>query len=167
MTPITEKELAQYARQLAAMDDADFTAERAQVLRELAAAREAVALLADRPAPDAVPAGVDLADPVALADYLETARTAGTNAEALSAGRAWVRQCEQRAGPVRSEETSRARRRAGEALRADVLAHAALAAEFAGFVRAHHQLARQVGGRPLVSLEIVNELDRLLKQVNG
>ena len=38
-----------------------------------------------------------------------------------------------------------------------------LLAEFAGFVRGHHQLARQVGGRPLVALEIVNELDRLLK----
>ena len=164
---MTEQELTQYGQALAAMDDASFAAERAQVLRQLAAAREAVALLADRPAPDTVPAGVDLADPAALADYLETARTAGTNAEALSAGRAWVRQCEQRAGPVRSEETSRARRRAGAAMLADLLDHAALAAEFAGFVRAHHQLARQVGGRPLVSLEIVNELDRVLRQVNG
>lgn len=160
---MTEQELTQYGQALAAMDDASFAAERAQVLRELAAAREAVALLADRPAPDAVPAGVDLADPVALADFLETARTASGNAEALAAGRAWVRQCEQRAGPVRSEETSRARRRAAAAMLADVKDHAALLAEFAGFVRGHHQLARQVGGRPLVALEIVNELDRLLK----
>lgn len=165
IAPVTTEELNAYQGQLAAMDDSDFAAERAQVLQQLAAARAAVARLTERPTPVTVPAGVDLSDGDALADFLEKSRTVG-NAEAIAAGGQWVRRLEKMASKVQSEQTSRARRRAGEAMRADVLDHAELLAEFADFVRGHHALARQVGGQPLLAGGIIGDIDQLLKRVN-